>query len=148
MEKVSKILFPEVKLYIRKAQSALLCMNIIQYIILSFLSCLNREFMILSLNAKKTEDSQVTLKTSSIRKKWKSIWKSVAGMLGRLSARLCPIWYKEILFYINQILPSILVSIKSLGNMPSIIQDTCAWFFGQVCLKNRHVELFEKLKSF
>ena len=82
--------------------------------------------MIFSLNAKKTEDSQITQEASSVKKKWKSTWKSVAGMLGRWFARLRPIWYKEILLYKNQILSSIPVSIKSPGNMPSLIQDTFA----------------------
>lgn len=47
--------------------------------------------MILFLNAKKKEDSQITQETSSLKKKWKSTWKSVAGMLGRWFARLRPI---------------------------------------------------------
>ena len=47
--------------------------------------------MIFSLNAKKKEDSQITQETSSLKKKWKSTWKSVAGMLGRWFARLRPI---------------------------------------------------------
>ena len=104
--------------------------------------------MILSLDTKKTEYYQVTTETSSLKKIWKGIWEGVAGMLGGWCARLRPMLYKEILFYTRKIFPSILKSIKSQRNMSSVIQDILAWFFGQVCLKDRHLELFEKLKSF
>lgn len=115
---------------------------------LSFLSCLYRKLMILSLNTKKKEYSQLTKKTYSMLESWKFIWEGVASMLGRWYARLRPILYKEILFFMNQILPSILISIKSPHDFPNINQDTFVWFFGQVCLKDRQEELFEKLKSF